>query len=82
MGMTAECKLHDRNCREGREKEKDSNAAYHIGCRYAGPVLYSYAAWIVDQAVKNDIKRLYFIARDGYLIKKIVDIILKQKRQG
>ncbi len=64
------------------KKEKDRTAAYHIGCRYAGPVLYSYAAWIVEQAVKKDIKRLYFIARDGYLIKKIVDIILKQKKTG
>ena len=23
--------------------------AYHIGCRYAGPVLYSYGEWIIDQ---------------------------------
>ena len=64
------------------KKEKDRNTAYHIGCRYAGPVLYSYAVWIVDQAVKKNIKRLYFIARDGYLIKKIVDIILEQKKTG
>ena len=65
-----------------RAERKDRGTAYHIGCRYAGPVLYSYAAWIVDQAVKKNIKRLYFIARDGYLIKKIVDIILEQKRTG
>ena len=53
--------------------------AYEIGCRYAGPVLYSYGEWIVDQAVKKGIKRLYFIARDGYLVKKIVDVILKKE---
>lgn len=51
--------------------------AYHIGCRYAAPVLYSYAEWIVDQSIKRRVKRLYFIARDGYLLKKIVDIILE-----
>lgn len=56
--------------------------AYRIGCSYAGPVLYSYAEWIVNQAVRKGIKRLYFIARDGYLVKKIVDIILDRKKAG
>lgn len=56
--------------------EKNESDAYRIGYRYAGPLLYSYAEWIVDQAVKKNIKRLYFIARDGYLVKQIVDILL------
>lgn len=59
--------------KEGRE------LAYHIGCRYAGPVLYSYAEWIVICAEKKGLERLYFIARDGYLIKKIVDCILSER---
>ena len=56
-----------------------SSAAFHIGCRYAGPVLYCYAEWLVEQAVKRGIKRLYFIARDSYLVKQITDIILGRK---
>ena len=63
-----------------RADKKNGKSAYHIGCRYAGPVLYCYAEWIAAQAVKKKIKRLYFIARDGYLIKRIVDIILKQRK--
>lgn len=55
--------------------------AYSIGCRYAGPVLYSYAEWIANQAIEKGIKRLYFIARDGYIIKKIVDMILLNRRK-
>ncbi len=62
-----------------RSELKHETNAFHIGCRYVGPVLYSYAEWIVTEAIKNNTKRLYFIARDGYLIKKIVDIILKSK---
>ena len=61
---------------EKEAMEQGLRGAYHIGCRYAGPVLYSYAAWIVEQAREKKIRRLYFIARDGYLIKKIVDFIL------
>lgn len=57
-----------------------AGVAYYIGCRYAGPMLYSYAEWIVEQAIRKNIRRLYFIARDGYLIKQIVDIILDGKR--
>lgn len=53
--------------------------AYLIGCRYSAPLLYSYAEWIITQAINKHIQRLYFIARDGYLVKKIVDIILADK---
>ena len=61
------------------ERIGEENKAYHIGCRYAGPLLYSYAEWIVEQAVKKNIRRLYFIARDGYLVKKITDMILERE---
>lgn len=62
--------------------EENSTDAYRIGYRYAGPVLYSYAEWIIDQAIKNGIKRLYFIARDGYLVKRIVDTILNKTKSN
>lgn len=61
------------------ERKTLPDRAYHVGCRYAGPLLYSYAEWLADQAIKKGIKRLYFIARDGYLIKQIVDIILAER---
>lgn len=65
--------------KSGIKDTRRRRSAWHIGCRYAGPILYSYAEWIVDQTVKKGIERLYFIARDGYLIKEIVDIILSVK---
>lgn len=58
-------------------KGRQKTAGGHIGYRYAGPLLYSYGEWVVNQAVKRQIKRLYFIARDGYLVKKVVDIVLE-----
>lgn len=58
------------------------NTAYHIGCRYVGPVLYSYAEWILSQAEKKKIRRLYFIARDGYLVKQIADIMIAERSMG
>lgn len=61
------------------KKALEVSDAYSIGCRYAGPLLYSYAEWIVEQSVKKNIKRLYFIARDGYLVKRVIDLILKME---
>lgn len=68
---------------EGTHVSKNMNlsdTAAYIGCRYAGPVLYSYAEWLIRQAEAKGINKLYFIARDGYLIKKIVDIILNVRK--
>lgn len=65
--------------KSGIKDARRRRSAWHIGCSYAGPILYSYAEWIVDQTVKKGIERLYFIARDGYLVKEIVDIILSVK---
>jgi predicted HAD superfamily hydrolase len=32
-----------------------------------GPVLFDYVVWILKEAEKNNIKRLYFLARDGFI---------------
>lgn len=41
------------------------------------PVLTEYVEWVLDEAVKSGKKRLYFLARDGYMMylmaKKLVD---------
>ena len=68
-----------RSTQEAGKEQPGILDAYHIGCRYAGPILYGYAEWIVEQATKKNIKRLYFIARDGYLVKQITDMILERE---
>lgn len=41
------------------------------------PVLTEYVEWVLEEAIKNGTKRLYFLARDGYMMylmaKKLVD---------
>ena len=53
--------------------------AERIGSSLGGPILYYYAEWILEKCVMMNIKRLYFIARDGYLIKSIVEKLIKYK---
>lgn len=37
------------------------------------PVLVEYVKWVIDEAEKKNIKKLYFLARDGYILKEIAD---------
>jgi len=52
----------------------------NIGCQkitqklsedFIGPVLFDYVWWILRQAQVREIHTLYFLARDGYLLKEI-----------
>lgn len=57
-----------------RKGQKD----YDMGCSIAGPILLSYAKWIVRECMEKNIRRLYFIARDGYILKALVDCIIRE----
>lgn len=49
-----------------------------IGASIGSSILYPYVWWIINNSNKKGIRRLYFIARDGYVLKKIADIIIKE----
>lgn len=38
-----------------------------------------YVNWAVKHALKHGIECLYFISRDGYHLKRIADVIIKEK---
>lgn len=47
----------------------ENEIGYHVGA----PLLYGYVKWIIHLATQQNYKRLLFIARDGYILKKIAD---------
>lgn len=47
-----------------------------MGASIGGMILYSYVEWIIHNSLKQNISMLYFIARDGFILKKIADIII------
>lgn len=51
----------------------------NIGLSFGGPILFPYVNWIVEEANKKGIKNLYFVARDGYILKKIADTIITER---
>ena len=55
---------------------------YDIGASICGPIIYEYANWVINESLRKGIKRLYFIARDGYLVKIAADKIINVQRLG
>lgn len=49
-----------------------------ISFKVTGPVLVSYVFWILKDAVKNNINRIYFLARDGYVLHNIAEMFCKK----
>lgn len=60
----------------GVSAEKASPYAY--GSSLGGCIAYPYVWWIVSQSVQKGIKRLYFIARDAYLLKAMADDMIER----
>ncbi|PKO09667.1 MAG: hypothetical protein CVU40_10260 [Chloroflexi bacterium HGW-Chloroflexi-2] len=46
---------------------------HNYGYSIIGPLLVSFANWLLEQSKENEIKRLYFLSREGKLIKDIFD---------
>lgn len=47
----------------------------NIGFDYAGPAIYTYTSWLDKQFEKDNIHDALFVARDGYSLQKVYEII-------
>ncbi|WP_435655294.1 HAD family hydrolase [Brucella pituitosa] len=48
-----------------------------FGYCIAGPIFFGFAKWILDNAREQGIDKLFFLSRDGHIIKRCYDIIAK-----
>ena len=55
---------------------KSTSDDYIFGATFAGPFLYNYVSYVLEDLVKKNASNLYFVARDGYLLKEIADNII------
>ncbi len=55
--------------------QQSTNYWYDFGFKYGGPVVYGYMQWLNQQLIEDDIKEAMFVARDGYSLQKVFDII-------
>lgn len=64
------------NKNQNNKKDNDKNNYwYDFGFLYGGPAVFSYMNWLKEQTIKDKIKEVLFVARDGYSLKKVFDMI-------
>lgn len=55
---------------------KKRSEAFQVGASCASLILIPYVVWVIQSALEMGISYLYFVARDGFLLKKIADIYI------
>ena len=52
---------------------------YEFGEKCLGPLLLGYSKWLLENFRKEDIHKVYFFSRDGYLMKQAFDMLSGSK---
>lgn len=55
---------------------KKENIHYNMACRVGMPILFGYVWWVLEDALNRGFEELFFVARDGYVLKRIADEII------
>ncbi|ORU00520.1 putative sugar transferase [Anaerovibrio sp. JC8] len=61
-----------------RLKHKDWSNPSVVGVSVGGAILFPYVNWVIRRSQEMGVHRLYFIARDGFVLKQIADEIIKK----
>ena len=61
---------------------KDFNYWQNFGFVYGGPAILAYMLWLDGQSGKDNVSDLFFVARDGYTLQKVYDIIKTTKTKS
>ena len=54
---------------------------YDLGYKTSGILYLGLTLWLIDRMVKNNSEKLYLMSRDGYIIKKIYDLISDNNKE-
>ena len=55
--------------------DKYENFYQKIGYGVVGPILYGYSKWLLDRVQEEKIDKIFFLAREGYFLKRGFDIL-------
>jgi FMN phosphatase YigB (HAD superfamily) len=67
-------KFHD-NPKAGLIPTWCEGDAYRFGYSLAGPIFWGFAQWVLKRAMADGVSHLYFLARDGDIVKQMYDRI-------
>ena len=62
------------------ESTKKLKYFYDFGYNKLGPLLLCFSNWLYSELSKNDINKVFFLARDGYIMKRAFDIVNKNSK--
>lgn len=65
----------NKNDKKENNNDKENNYWRNFGFVYGGPAVFSYMNWLKKQIIKDNINEVLFVARDGYSLKKVFDLI-------
>lgn len=60
--------------------ESEFNEAKYFSYAYLGPSFVCYVNWSIKDALRRGYKTLYFITRDGILLKQIADLLISKRK--
>ena len=61
------------------ERIEDENSFRKMVSLYVmAPTMYSYVSWVLKKAEEDGVKRLYFLARDGYSMYRMASILCEK----
>jgi predicted HAD superfamily hydrolase len=48
---------------------------YGFGYKYVGVLFFGFSAWLLEQVKRDCIEKIYFLSRDGYIMKRVYDFV-------
>lgn len=65
------------------QKYSTSNELIAVGYQAYGPLLYGFCDWLYNELRKKKIEKVFFFARDGFIMQKAFDEYIKvRKKEG
>lgn len=60
---------------ESAEMQPTERFAHHLGYEIIGPTILAFAGWVASKAQSDNLDRILFLARDGFLVHKLYEMI-------
>ncbi len=61
-----------------RQADARLRTLHEIGANVVGPVLFLFVYWLLQEAKKDNVKTLYFLARDGQIMMQVAALIAEK----
>ncbi|MGL5881617.1 MAG: HAD family hydrolase, partial [Xenococcaceae cyanobacterium] len=55
----------------------ENNFWYDLGFKNLGVLFLSFSAWLKEETKQNGIEKIFFLSRDGYIMKRVYDLLAR-----